>query len=427
MFSTIALVITLIVLFIFALTYLGRGTEAKDIRMLGQGNRDFSVTSEIFNENFKLLTDTVLWKGNEVELALNGDQTYERLFEDLSNAKRLITWHVYFFQSGMLADRLAEVLIERAQAGVKVLFLLDFFGSFPMSIKYRKKLRQAGVEVAMFRPIRWNTLYKLQQRMHIRSVVIDGEIGWTGGFGISDMWLGGGCAKNEWRDTNVRFCGPAIDQLQASFVINWAEATGDLLMGDEIFLLDSETQCGDMSAGVMYATPSLGSTKSERFFMASIAGARESLYITNPYFVPPLSLSEELGNAVERGVDVRVLTPGRNTDSRLAFWASRSQYQRLLSRGVRIFEYEPCMVHAKTLVVDQVWSSVGTVNFDNRSMMLNDEVAMIVKNRRFGTQLHDVFLEDIKRAREVTLDHVENRGIPARSAEIIGWILSRFI
>ncbi len=427
MLSNIALLITFIVLIIFTLTYLGRGTEAKNIRKLGQGNRDFSVSSEIFNENFKLLTDTVLWKGNEVELALNGEQTYDRLFEDLSNAKRLITWHVYFFSKGQLAERLADVLIERAQAGVKVLFLFDFFGSFPLSRAYRKRLREAGVEVAMFRPIKWNTLYKLQQRMHVRSVVIDGEIGWTGGFGIADEWMGGGCSSNEWRDTNVRFCGSAVDQLQASFIVNWAEATGDLLMGDEIFLLDDETQCGDMLAGVMYATPSLGSTKSERFFMTSITGARETLYITNPYFVPPLSMSEELGRAVERGVDVRVLTPGRNSDSRLAFWASRSQYQRLLSRGIRIYEYEPCMVHAKTLVVDKVWSSVGTVNFDNRSMMLNDEVALIVKNRRFGEKLHEVFLNDIAHAKEVTLEHVEGRGLPARAAEITGWILSRFI
>lgn len=427
MISNIALLAVLGFLVVFVLTYLGRGTEIKNIRMMGEDQRDFCVRSEDFSENFKLLANTVLWPNNDVELCLNGEQTYDRLFEDLSRAERLVTWHVYFFKEGELAERLAEVLIERARAGVRVLFLFDYFGSFGVGDEYKKRLRDGGVEVAVFRPLAWNTFYKLQQRMHIRSVVIDGNTAWTGGFGLADEWRGCGRAPEEWRDTNVRFCGPAVDQLQASFVANWAEATGDLLMGDEIFKLDSETRCGDMTAGVMYATPSLGSTTSERFFMSSIAGARDTLYITNPYFVPALSMSSALGEAVERGVDVRVLNPGRNSDSRLAFWASRSQYRRLLSRGVRIYEYTPCMVHAKSIVVDQVWSSVGTVNFDNRSMMLNDEVAIVVKNEQFGTRLHDVFLEDLKYAEEVSMEDVESRGPVARFVEGIGWILSRFI
>lgn len=427
MLSNLALIVIVVSLLVFILSYLGRGTEIKNIRMIGQENRDFSVSNEIFDENFKLLTDTVLWRNNDVELALNGDQTFDRLFEDLSKAERLITWHVYFIKPGLLADRLAEVLIERAQAGVRVLVLLDYFGSFGVNRQLGKRLRDGGVEVGLFRPLAWNTLYKLQQRMHVRSVIIDGEIAWTGGFGLADEWLGGGRVREEWRDTNVRFRGPAVDPLQASFVANWAEATGDLLMGDEIFRLDEETRFGDMKAGVMYATPSMGSTKSERFFMTSIAGARESLYITNPYFIPALSMSKALGKAVERGVDVRVITPGRNSDSKLAFWASRSQYARVISRGVRIFEYEPTMIHAKTLVVDQVWSSVGTVNFDNRSIMLNDEVALVIKNRVFGEQLHRVFLEDLEHATEIRLEEVEARGPVSRTVELLGWILSRFV
>ncbi|MDX1582836.1 MAG: phospholipase D-like domain-containing protein, partial [Thermoanaerobaculia bacterium] len=384
------LMFLLLFLLVFALTYLGRGTEIERIRYIGEEQRDFSVGSDDFRENFKLLVDTVLWEHNEVELCLNGDGTYERLFEDLRRAEKLITWHVYFFKPGELADRLAEVLIERAQAGVRVLFLFDFFGSLGVSKEYRRRLEDAGVETATFRPLKWNTFFKLQQRMHARSVVIDGKIGWTGGFAIADQWLGGGRADGEWRDTNVRIRGPAVDQLQASFVANWAEASGELLMGDDIFRLDSETRYGEMVAGVMYATPSFGSTVSERFFMASITGARETLYITNPYFVPAWSMSHALGEAVDRGVDVRVLTPGRNSDSKLAFWASRSQYRRLLERGVRIYEYDPAMVHAKTLVVDRIWSSVGTVNFDNRSIMLNDEVAVVVENRTLGEELHEI-------------------------------------
>ncbi|MDX1584999.1 MAG: phospholipase D-like domain-containing protein, partial [Thermoanaerobaculia bacterium] len=357
----------------------------------------------------------------------NGDGTYDDLFEDLRHATTLITWHVYFFRAGKLADKLADVLIERAKAGVRVLMLVDFFGSIGLKASYRKRLTDAGVEIATFRPLKWNTLYKFQQRMHVRAVVIDGEIGWTGGFGISDEWMGTGRESGQWRDTNVRFRGPAVDQLQASFVANWAEATGELLMGDEIFRLDSETRFGEMVAGVMYATPSLGSTISERFFHASIAGARETLYITNPYFVPAISMSDALGRAVERGVDVRVLTPGRNSDSRLAFWASRSQYRRLLERGVRIYEYEPSMIHAKTIVVDQIWSSVGTVNFDNRSIMLNDEVALIVEDRSFGEKLHQVFLDDIEHAKEIELSDRSEFNLRSRGPEMIGWLLSRFI
>lgn len=427
MLSTAALVIILFVLIVLALSYLGRGTEIESIRLIGEKVRDFSVGSDAFRENFKLLVDTVLWEKNEVELRLNGDETYDRLFEDLRSAKRLITWHVYYFKPGALAERLAEILIRKAEAGVRILFLADFFGSLGLPKSYRERLKAAGVEMATFRPLKWNTLYKLQQRMHVRSVVIDGTIGWTGGLGLADEWMGNGTEPGQWRDTNVRVRGPAVDQLQASFVANWAEATGDLLMGDEIFRLDSETQYGDMVAGIMVARPSLGSTISERFFMTSIAGARKTLYITNPYFVPALSMSEALGKAVDRGVDVRVLTPGRNSDSRLAFWASRSQYPRLLERGVRLFEYEPCMVHAKTIVVDRIWSSVGTVNFDNRSIMLNDEVALVVEDRKLGERLHEVFLNDLELSKEIELDDVLDRSLVARSAELVGWVLSRFI
>ena len=269
-------------------------------------------------------------------------------------------------------------------------------------------LRKAGVEVAVFRPLRLKTLYKVQQRMHVRSIVIDGRVGYTGGFAIDDRWLGDGRHANQWRDTNVRLQGPVVTQLQVAFSANWAEATGELLMGETLFPLDA-TLDGGQEAGIMQGSPSLGSTNAERLFVLFIAAARQRLYITNAYFVPGEDFRSLLIKTAQRGVDVRVLTPGSNTDQPLAWYAGRAHYADLLEAGVRIYEYRPTMVHAKTFIVDGLWATVGTFNFDNRSLKLNEEVALVVREAAFCKQLETIFLEDLDYADEVSLEAVRQR------------------
>ena len=254
--------------------------------------------------------------------------------------------------------------------------------------------------------------------------MVDGRIAYTGGFGMDDKWLGDGQHENQWRETNVRFTGPAVSQLQATFATGWAEATGELLIGETLFppMSTDEENGQAMRAAVIHAAPTIGSTAAERLLALSIASARRTLYITNSYFVPDDDFVRLLGETAERGVDVRILTAGRLNDVKSTWYAGRAQYERLLERGVRIFWYQPAMIHAKSFVVDGCWSSVGTMNFDNRSLAFNDESNLLVLDERFGGALQDVFLGDLARSKEVKLAEFRLRPLRERALE---WGASR--
>jgi cardiolipin synthase len=416
MWGTIVLAALLVFFAVVALTFFTRGTPVKRLRVLEHDGDWLPASDPRFCQTFAALTDTTIQGGNRVEILTNGDGVYPRLWEALGSARDLITWHVFWFKPGELADRLADVLTERSRAGVTVLFLHDYVGSRGVPEEYFDRLREAGVEVQAFRKPRWNRLYKFQQRMHIRTVVIDGEVAFTGGFAIADEWSGDGRHPDQWRDTSVRVEGPIVRQLQTAFASNWAEACGELIVGKRVFPPDGDPP-GNTTAGLMFDAPSLGSTNAERFFMLSIGAATERLYVTNPYFVPDQHFRAALIDAAGRGVDVRVLTPGRNNDRMSTYHAGRAHYEDLIDGGVRIYEYRPTMVHAKTLVADGIWATVGTVNFDNRSMVLNDEVAVVMHDRAAGEALEELFLEDLEYADEVAIETLRERGAMERLKE----------
>lgn len=416
-FVLLAIVITLVAML---LQYVMRENRLDDVRVVGDSQRSLDPTDPHFRETFQLLTSTTVYDGNRVELLLNGDETYPRLLEDLRAARSVITCHVFWFRRGRLAGEVRDVLVDRARNGVSVFMLLDAFGS-NVDDDFLRTLRDAGVEVQTFRAPTWRNAYKVQQRNHMRSLVIDGEIGYTGGFGVDDRWSGNGREKDQWRDTNVRIEGPAVDQLQAAFVTNWAETTSNLLVGDVLFHPE-DRRVGDTACGLMHTAPSLGSTNGERYYILSINSAKSRLWITNPYFIPDRDFRRLLCRAAERGVDVRVLTPGPNNDKKSAFYASRSHYEELLSGGVRIWEYRPTMVHAKTLVVDGIWFSVGTINFDNRSITLNDEVTLAGRDRAIGTRLEEIFRADLEHADEIALERFRQR---ARSDRWKEWMYQK--
>jgi cardiolipin synthase len=234
----------------------------------------------------------------------------------------------------------------------------------------------------------------------VRGVVIDGRVGWTGGFGIDDKWLGGGRRPAEWRETNVRIEGPAALQLESAFVSAWTEATGELLTGRAAA---TRYDGGVAKAGLLYTAPTLGSTPAERYLALSIAGARRRLWVTNAYFAPDRNFLALLTRAARRGVDVRVLVGGPLTDVRAARLAAHARYDSLLSAGVRVYEYQPTTLHAKTFVVDGAWVSVGTMNFDNRSLALNDESTLMVLDSAAGRRMEEVFLDDLRESKEIDL------------------------
>ena len=399
----------LLVLATIGLRYITRGTPVARVSGV-EGNRALPTTDDdLFRCSIELLTGTAFSEGNHAELCLNGDGTYERLFGDLRTARETITLQMYYCQPGKVADRFGDVMRERARAGVRVMFLLDAFGSGTLTKEYLASLTDAGVEVAKFRPVNWYALEKAYARSHIRVVVVDGRIGYTGGFGMDDKWLGNARNEHEWRDTNVRFVGPAVRQLQATFATGWAEATGELLTGETLFPAAGDDPPGHMRATLLHTAPTIGSTAAERLLALSIAAARRTLYVTNSYFVPDDDFVRLLREAASRGVDVRILTPSKLNDVKSTWYAGRAQYERLLEGGVRIFWYQPAMIHAKAFVVDGCWSSIGTMNFDNRSLAFNDESNLLVLDDAFGAGVQDMFLADLEKSREVALEEFRRR------------------
>ncbi len=382
------------------LRFITRGTAVRRVKRVESEGEAVSPSDQSFPTLVGLLTGSPLVPGNRVELALDGDGTYERLWADLGSATRSITFQMYYFGRGRVADRLHDILVERAGAGVRVALLFDSFGASALPGSYWESLRNAGVRAVSFRPPRPRNLWLVQNRSHVRGIVVDGRVGWTGGFGIDDKWLGDGHTDLAWRETNIRFEGPAVHQLQAAFVAAWSEATGELISGSVV--LDTH-EGGVALAGLLATAPTLGSTPAERFLALSIAGAQERLWITNAYFAPDSSFVAMLTDAARRGVDVRVLVAGPRTDVRVTRSAAHSRYELLLGSGVRVFEYQPSSLHAKTFVVDGVWVSVGTMNFDNRSLSLNDESTLMVLDRALGSEMERVFLADLKCAKEFEL------------------------
>jgi len=371
-----------------------------------------------------MLTGAWLAPGNRVEIALNGDGTYPRLWDDLRSAERSISLQVYYGGLGRMARELGRILIDRAKAGVRVRVLYDAFGTGGIPSDQLDLLRAAGVLIEPFRPLRLSELHLAQHRSHVRGVVIDDRIAWTGGFGIDDKWFGDGRTNGSWRETNVRFEGPAVQQLEAAFTASWSEATGVLVTGRPTL---RALEDGARLAGLLYTAPTMGSTAAERFLAMSIAGARKTLYVTNSYFAPGRSFIDMLSAAARRGVDVRILTAGPQTDVKVVRWAGRAWYDPLLTAGVRIYEWQPTALHAKTFVVDGEWATIGSMNFDNRSLALNDEATLMVLDPKIGRQMDQIFLDDLRDSEEITLTRFRQRSwfehIAERAANLIERLL----
>ena len=387
----------------------------------------------LFAPAFALLTGTPLTAGNAVEVLANGDGTFPRLWRDLGAARRSVTVQIYYAGPGEVADTAMQFLTERARAGVDVYFLYDAFGARELPPAYLDTLRAAGVRVAEFRPVRWYALDRASHRSHVRGIVVDGAVAYTGGFGFDDKWLGGGRRPQEWRETNARFAGPAVSQLQAAFIAKWAEATGELLTGEHFLPLDGATAtttagaAGATEAALVYSPPLMGSTTAERLFALSIASARRRLYIANAYFVPDADFVQLLVAAARRGVDVRVLTNSAQTDVKTTWLAGRSRYETLLAAGVRIYEYRPATMHAKTFVVDGAWSAVGTMNFDNRSLAYNSEVALVTLDGPVGATMEALFFDDLRFADEIQLDVFRQRPRSQRLLERAASVLASLL
>jgi cardiolipin synthase A/B len=424
----ILLGVVLVLLALVGVLTMTRGTPVRMVLALGDRDGPPPVTDSLFSRTMELYAGLHIEPGNRVEELLNGNGTYPRLWRDLADAKQTITVQMYYARPSTVADTLQKYLMERARAKVRVLFLLDAFGSQNLKEEWRDSLRAAGVELATLRKLRWYTLHSAAERSHVRAVVVDGRIGYTGGFGLADYWLGDGRHDGQWRETNVRFEGPAVAQLQAAFAAAWAEANGELLTGDLFFPPTTfRSAPGPTQAGLLFTAPTSGSTPAERFLALSIAAARRTLYISNSYFVPDDDFRDLLIRAVKRGVDVRILTAGPKTDVKTTWYAGRARYEELLRNGVRVYEYVPTMMHAKSMIVDSLWATIGSMNFDNRSLAFNNESNLVTLDSALAAQMHRTFAEDLRYAKEIRLEEFKRRPWTAKMMEKGASLLSRLL
>jgi cardiolipin synthase len=378
---------------------------------------DMRLGEPSFFPTIEALTGSPIVGGNAVEVLLNGEEIFPAMLEAIHGAERTITYAQYYYEDGPVARDVAEALAERCRAGVGVSVLLDAFGALAMPTDYTEVMRQSGCHVTFFRPLTQSVFDRANNRNHRRILVIDGRIGFTGGSGVSRKWMGNGRLENHWRDTDVRVEGPAVEYLQGAFAENWLEATG-ILLGGEHYYPRPVLPRGPVYAQFIRSSPATGTFAMYSTFLLAIASARRAIFITNPYLVLDETMAEALATAVKRGVRVAVLVPGA-IDHNIVRQASRGQFGRMLRAGIEIFEYRAGLLHAKTMVIDGVWSTIGSTNLDNRSFALNDELNVVIYNVVVAQRLERIFTEDLGYSERVDYREWRRRGLVDRVLELL--------
>src|SRR6266545_4486142 len=361
------------------------------------------------------LTTAPLRQGNRVTVLRNGDQIFPAMLGAIQSAERTVDFATYVYWTGSIAPQFADVLAQRAR---------DAVGAAKMDRALVERLQAAGATVAWFRPVRWWTLHKLNNRTHRKILVVDGRVGFTGGVGIAEEWTGNGQDAGHWRDTHVRVEGPAVRDLLGGFLDNWSEATQCILSGRE-HLPDLRGFDDGVQVQVTRSTAQKGSTDAEHLFYAAIASARTRLWLTSAYFAPRQAFVDALCEAAGRGVDIRVLVNGPHIDKQAVRQAGRRSYRRLLACGVRLFEYQRTMLHAKAMLVDPAWATVGSINLDNRSFALNDELNLSLRDPGVVAELEKHFLADADDAVELDLATWQARPLSAKARELGSAVVRR--
>jgi cardiolipin synthase len=389
--------------------------ESGDGYDLRGGELDVRDTS--FLRAAEALTGAPISWGDDVDLLINGDAIFPCYLETIRAAQRTICLTTYVYWRGDIAHEVAAALCERARDGVEVNVIIDAVGGIKIERAVVERMQEAGVRVVRFRPPKPYAARRLGNRTHRKLLVVDGRVGLTGGVGIADEWTGNAGDPDHWRDTHVRVRGPVVRGLFGAFADNWLEATGEVLVGDG-YLPDIErAEDGGGPMMVVRSSAGVGDTNVEALYYLAIAAAREQLDLTAAYFVPRPAFSDALCDAAERGVRVRVLVPGPHIDKGPVRVAGRASYDQLVECGVEIYEYQTTMLHAKTMVVDGAWSSVGSVNFDNRSFQLHDEATLCVVSEAFAGRLTEQFERDLEVSTRIEPDRWGRRGPLQRATE----------
>jgi cardiolipin synthase len=346
-------------------------------------------------------------KGNTLELLNNGDEFYPAMLTAVQEAEHSITIEAYIYWAGDIGLTFARALAERASTGVKVKILLDAIGSSSVGDEILGILRKGGCHVAWYNPMRWNKLRRLNNRTHRKSLIVDGRVGFTGGAGIADHWTGNAQDDKHWRDVQIRVEGPAVQPLQTGFAQNWLETTGELVTGAAFY--PELKPVGKVALQTVMSSPETGASSVRVMYCLAISAACESIEIANPYFVPDHLAIDLFRDAVKRGVRVRIMVAGTPNDNLVARLNSVRLYGALLEAGVELFEYNRTMMHHKTMVVDGLWSTVGTTNFDSRSFAHNEENNVCLCDAGFSRELNEMFEADAATCARVTLEQWRSR------------------
>lgn len=384
----------------------------------------FEVGSKRFLEGVSGMLNVPLQTGGTARLLNNGDEIFPAILEALREAERTINFMTYIWERGRISDEVLAALTERARAGVKVRVMLDGIGAWKAPKDGFKELEAAGGRVRWFNPFRVGKLTAFYRRNHRRAIVVDGKVAFTGGASVADMWLGDARDREHWRDIMVEVRGCLAVNLQSAFTQLWANSTGELLMGDDYFPPTEQAEEHPGAEGIsrhvtVISSPAEGSHPLRVFYWTSLACARESIYLTTAYFVPDRDIRRALVQRAKDGVDVRLLLPNKLTDVKIVRLAGHFYFTGLLEAGVRIYEYQPTMMHTKALVVDGTWSVVGSANMDIRSKELNQEAVIGIADAGFGKQLTDTFFADLQQSREIVLEEWKKRPILSRALERI--------
>jgi cardiolipin synthase len=383
------------------------------------------IDSAAFLNELEPLVNSKITQNNQIEVIENGDHFYDAQLDAMRQARHSINIEAYIFHKGKLTDQVLQVLTERARAGVRVNLVLDAAGSLSTRKSYFKPLKEAGGNVDWYHRMRLHNWFIINNRTHREITLIDGITAFVGGAGYADWWRYGTKSEPRWRDTMVRIQGDAVRAIQGTFLENYLEASGKILDGGDYFP-PAFPDPGRTTALVVTSTPSSGgSTRARVLFQTLIAGARKSIYITTPYFLPDRSMMDELAHAQQRGVRVNVIVPGKHDDHALTRSSGRSSYGRLLKAGANVYEYEPSMIHAKIAIFDGAWSVVGSTNLDNRSFGINDEVNVAVLDPQIASRLTGDFEQDTGESKKVTLEEWQRRPLSERLMEMVGWIFER--
>ena len=416
------LAIVIVTLLVTALVIaIGANLATTEKRLLYRPRRLYTSGDADFRRALGILLGPPLVAGNRITSLVNGTQIYPAMLNAIRTAQTNITFETFVFRDSIGATFVSE-LSNAARRGVQVHMLLDWLGSRTMDSNLLAAARAAGCDLHLYHPPSWYHLGRLNNRTHRKLLVIDGKVGFTGGVGMGVEWCDGCFGLPPWRETHFKAEGPVVAQMQAVFVDNWIKATGRVLHGAEYFPKLS-ADAGDMDAQMFGSSPVGGSESMHLMVLLALTAAKSTIDIENAYFVPDKLTVEALCSAARRGVRVRIVVPGRYTDARVGRWAAHGLYGALLAAGIQIFEYQPTMMHCKVLVIDGVWTSVGSANFDDRSFRLNDEANLNAFSKELAEQQMALIDADIQQSRRMVLKKWRNRRFGRRLNERLALLL----